>query len=258
MRCHRRMRGLSDAAETPADDDDDMDEGQAANTGWADEVQELMVHGRDREAAELAARHLRDPETATSPTRGDTTMGPLEQLAELGPLLGHVTSAIMPEDLDSPTSCANFTVRGVLGHMIGGATQFAAAFRGASPPSASSDVSQGADVVARAQDALAGLVGAVASPGALDRTIASPFGEMPGDAFARFVVLDGLVHGWDIATAIGQTYAPSDALVAEADAFARRAIAPAMRDGDTFAAVVEPPADATPIEQLAAFTGRRI
>ena len=185
-------------------------------------------------------------------------MGPLEQLDELGPLLGQVTSAITPEDLDSPTACTNFTVRGVLGHMIGGATQFAAAFRGASPPEAPSDVAQNPDVVARTQAALAGLMGAVASPGALERTIASPFGEMPGDAFARLVVLDGLVHGWDLATATGQTYAPSDTLVAEADTFARQAIAPAMRDGDTFAAAVEPPADATPIEQLVAFTGRRI
>jgi uncharacterized protein (TIGR03086 family) len=236
-----------------------MDEGQPANSGWADDVQQLMLHGRDREAAELAARYLRDTEIATTtPTRGDTIMGPLEQLDELEPLLGQVTSAITPADLDAPTPCTNFAVRGVLGHMIGGATLFAAAFRGESPPAVPAGAAEGPDVVARAQDALTGLMGAIRSPGALDRTIAAPFGEMPGDAFARFVVLDGLVHGWDLATAIGQTYAPSDALVAEADAFARRAIVPAMRDGDTFAAVVEPPADATPIEQLAAFTGRRV
>ena len=101
-------------------------------------------------------------------------------------------------------------------------------------------------------------MGAIRSPGALDRTVAAPFGEMPGEAFARFVVLDGLVHGWDLATATGQTYAPSAALVAAADGFARQAIAPEMRDGDTFAAAVAPPAGATPIEALAAFTGRNI
>jgi uncharacterized protein (TIGR03086 family) len=81
---------------------------------------------------------------------------------------------------------------------------------------------------------------------------------MPGDAFARFVVLDGLVHGWDLATATQQAYEPSDRLVEEVDAFARQAIAPAMRDGDTFADALEPPAGATSIERLAAFTGRRI
>ena len=183
-------------------------------------------------------------------------MGPLEQLDELEPLLGHVASGIRPDDLDAPTPCANFTVRGVLGHMTGGATQFAAAFRGDPAPGIADDLDDGADVVARTGNALAGLMGAIRSPGALDRTMATPFGELRGDAFARFVVLDGLVHGWDIAIATDQTYEPSDALVAEADAFARQAIAPTMRDGDTFAAALEPPIGATPIERLAAFTGR--
>jgi uncharacterized protein (TIGR03086 family) len=256
------MRGLPDAASAVLRHDDDMHERDTADTGWADEVQQLILHGRDREATELAARHLQnDPTATTSPTRGDitmATMGPLEQLDELEPLLGRVASGIGADDLDAPTPCANFTVRGVLGHMIGGSTQFAAAFRGEAPPEVPAGVAAGPDVVARAGDALAGLMSAIRSPGALDRTVAAPFGEMPGDAFARFVVLDGLVHGWDIATATRQTYEPSDAFVAEVDAFAHQAIAPAMRDGDTFADALEPPAGATPIERLAAFTGRSI
>jgi uncharacterized protein (TIGR03086 family) len=255
------MRGLPDAASAVLHHDDDMQERDPADTGWADEVQHLILHGRDREATELAARHLQhEPTATTSPTRGDITMtmGPLEQLDELEPLLGNVASGITADDLDTPTQCANFTVRGVLGHMTGGATRFAAAFRGELPPEVLADFAEGPDVVARAGDALAGLMSAIRSPGALDRTVAAPFGEMPGDAFARFVVLDGLVHGWDLATATRQAYEPSDALVAEVDAFARQAIAPAMRDGDTFADAYEPPAGATPIERLAAFTGRSI
>ncbi len=185
-------------------------------------------------------------------------MGPLEQLDELEPLLGHVASGIAPDDLDAPTPCATFTVRGVLGHMIEGATQFTAAFLGETPSAVAADVADGPEVVARAGGALAGLMEAIRSPGALDRTVATPFGEMPGDAFARFVVLDGLVHGWDLATATAQQYEPSDALVAEVDAYARQAIAPGMRDGDTFAVAVDPPATATPIERLAAFTGRSV
>jgi uncharacterized protein (TIGR03086 family) len=76
--------------------------------------------------------------------------------------------------------------------------------------------------------------------------------------FARFVALDGLVHGWDLATATGQAYDPPTELVEEVDGFARQAIADPMRDGDTFAAAVEPPADATAMERLAAFTGRTV
>ncbi|MBK5287881.1 MAG: TIGR03086 family protein [Acidimicrobiia bacterium] len=185
-------------------------------------------------------------------------MGPLEQLDQLGPLLGQVASGVTPADLDSPTPCANFTVRGVLDHMLRGASGFAAAFRGEPAPQLPDDIGDGPDVVAIAGAKLGDLIAAIQSPGALDRTVAAPFGEMPGEAFARFVVLDGLVHGWDLAVATRQSYEPSDELVADVEAFARQAIADPMRDGDTFAAATTAPAGATPIERLAALTGRTV
>jgi uncharacterized protein (TIGR03086 family) len=184
-------------------------------------------------------------------------MGPLEQLDQLEPLLGRVASGITPDALHAPTPCANFDVHGVLGHMIGGATMFAAGFRGEAAPAAPV-VADGPEVVAQAGAALGQLMGAIRSPGALDRVVAAPFGEVPGEVFARFVVLDGLIHGWDLAVATKQSYDPPADLVAAVDAFARQAIAPEMRDGDTFAAAVEPPAGATPIQRLAAFTGRQV
>ncbi|MDQ1712558.1 MAG: hypothetical protein QOE45_2008 [Frankiaceae bacterium] len=181
-------------------------------------------------------------------------MDPLEQFDRLGPVLGGVVATIGPDDLDRATPCADLTVRGVLEHMIGGATAFAAAFRGEPAP----DVAVAADPVAAFGEALGGLAGAVQSPGALDRTIAAPFGDVPGATFAGFVVLDGLVHGWDLATATGQPYAPPDALVAAVDAYAREAIVPSMRAAGMFAPPVEAPAGATPIERLVAFTGRAV
>jgi len=184
-------------------------------------------------------------------------MGPLDQLDLLEPLLVGVASGITPDALHAPTPCANFDVHGILGHMIGGATMFAADFRGEPPPPAP-DVADGPEVVAQVGAALGELMGAIRSPGALDRTVTAPFGEVPGDVFARFVVLDGLVHGWDLAVATKQAYEPPTELVAAVDAFARQAIADEMRDGDTFAAAVEPSDGATPIERLAAFTGRRV
>ena len=179
-------------------------------------------------------------------------MDVLSQLDELGPLLGGVMGGLRPDQLDVPTPCADFTVRGVLEHMVGGATAFAAGFRGeqAQAPDTS-------DPLAAIGPALSDLVGAIQAPGALDRTIEAPFGTVAGQTFARFVVLDGLVHGWDLATATGQPYEPSDALVAEVHAFAVDALAP-LRDGTTFAEPTEAPPSATPIERLAAFTGRSV
>lgn len=178
-------------------------------------------------------------------------MDALTQLDQLGPPLGGVVAAIRPDQLDDPTPCDDFTVRGVLEHMISGATAFAAAYRGTTP--AEPDLH---DPLGTFNDVLGDLVAAVSAPGALDQTVQAPFGPIPGDTFARFVVLDGLVHGWDMAVATGQPYEPPDELVAAADAFARQAIDP-LRDGTTFADAVEPAPDASPIERLARYTGRR-
>jgi uncharacterized protein (TIGR03086 family) len=179
-------------------------------------------------------------------------MDPLTQLGQVGPLLAGVAGNLGPDDLDRPTPCAEFTVRGVLEHMIGGATAFAAAYRQETP--SEPDLT---DPLAGFGPALENLFGAVTAPGALDKTIAAPMGDLPGDVFARFIALDGLVHGWDLATATGQPYDPPDELVAEVEAFARQTIDP-LRDGQTFDQAVEPAPDATPIERLAAYTGRRL
>src|SRR5882724_10209746 len=195
-------------------------------------TQELIDLGRDREAVAAA-------------TRGRPRDG-AEQLDAIIPMLEAIVTGITDDQLALPTPCATFTVAGVLEHMIGGATAFAPAFRG--------DGEAAAPLTGSPQDrfrvAMAELASAVHAPGALDRTISAPFGDVPGAVFARYVAFDGLVHGWDLATSTGQTYAPPDALIVEVDDFARSLLAPEMRDGDTFAAAVDVPADATPLQRL--------
>lgn len=180
-------------------------------------------------------------------------MDPRDQLDEILPRLTQLVASIDESQLDAATSCAKFAVRDILEHMVGGAAMFAAAFRGETPrPPAPT-----ANLVDAFPLALNDLRAAVDSPGALERTINAPFGEVPGDTFARFVAMDGLIHGWDIATATGQPYDPPADVVAAVDAFARQAIADDMRDGDTFAAATDPPAGASPLVRLVAFTGRQ-
>jgi uncharacterized protein (TIGR03086 family) len=209
-------------------------------------VTRLIELGRDREAAELGVARVEDAHDGGGP------LEPLAQLDQLGPILATVVGGIAPAQLDDPTPCASFTVRGVLDHMVGGATAFAAAFRGADPAEPPAG-----DVLDAFLPALTDLAAAMHEPGALDRTVAAPFGDVPGDTFARFAVLDGLVHGWDLATATGQAYDPPRALVDAVTSFATGALDP-LRDGETFAAATEPPADATPMERLVACTGRQI
>ena len=216
-----------------------------AVTSWQADVERLVQLGRDREAASLALGSLCPPDLQGA------TMKVLDQFDALFPAVGDVVGRLEPEQLDAPTACSEFTVRGVLEHMIGVATGFAGAFRG-EPPAPPAD----GDVLTQFGAAMTELRSAVGSTGALDRTIEAPFGQVPGDAFARFVVLDGLVHGWDISTSTGHPYAPPAELVNDVHSFARQAITPGMRQAGMFADATVPPADATPLEQLVALTGR--
>jgi uncharacterized protein (TIGR03086 family) len=250
---HPAGAGLVQAPDASAErvtEDGPMPNGLGPEPAWDDELNRLIQQGRDREAAELASHRL-------APLTQGAPMDPRTQLDEILPLLNELVAPLDGTQLDGPTPCAKFAVRNILEHMIGGATMFAAAFRGETP-AAPSEATSATPLVAAFPVAMAELLAAVHSPGALDRTIDAPFGTVPGETFARFVAMDGLVHGWDIATATGLPYHPPAAVVAEVDAFARQAISDDLRDGDTFAPAVEPPVGASPLVQLVAFTGRRV
>lgn len=216
-------------------------------TNEQDELIRLIEHGRDREAADLASL------VVSAAPEADAT-DPRSQLDEIVPLLTALVVPLTDAQLDAPTACAKFTVRGVIEHMIAGAAVFSAGFRGRAPVPNPGDT----DLVASLAVALANLRSAAHSPGAMERSITAPAGTLHSEVFARFVAMDGLVHGWDIATATGQRYDPAAELVAAVDAFTRQALTDEMRDGDTFAPALEPPVDATPLERLVAFTGRAV
>lgn len=185
-------------------------------------------------------------------------MEPTEQLATILPAITDLVEQLEPDDLDSPTPCDKFALVDVLDHMIvlGGA--FGHLFRGEEPPEQSPPERNGAVPRGEFREVMDDLLDAVTSVGAMQRTISAPVGQMPGDTFARLVAFDGLVHGWDIARAAGLPYELPDEVVTDVEAFALVAITPEMRDGDTFKARTSPPADATHIERVAAFSGRTV
>ena len=81
-------------------------------------------------------------------------------------------------------------------------------------------------------------------------------GAMTGRTFLRFAAFDLLVHSWDLAATLGTDLEVPEALVLQADAFARHVLDPWPRDGVNFApeAAVTPDADA--LGRLVAYTGR--
>ena len=238
------MAGLTDALSRDAAQDALMTDGDQ-HDARTESITDLIVLGRDREAVAAATR--------TSNQGG--AMDGVQQLDEIIPLIEAVVERIRPDQLDNPTACAKFTVTGVLEHMIGGATHFSPAFRGEAAGSAAPLEGELTDRWSRA---MAELLSSLHSPGAQERTVTAPFGEVPVAAFARYTAFDGLVHGWDLSRATGLPYDPPDSLVAEVEAFARQFVQPAMRDGDTFAAETEPPPDASRLDRLVAFSGRQV
>ncbi len=185
-------------------------------------------------------------------------MEPSEQLSIILPTLSAMVDRIEPTQLNNPTPCTEFTVHDVLDHMIVGGGSFAYWFRGEEAPGTNAPPVYGWVPAAEFRNAMDELLDAVKSPGAMERTITAPVGEMPGSTFAQFVAFDGLIHGWDLASATGLDYELPPAVIASVDEFARGALTSEMRDGDTFKEATTAPDDASQHERLVAFSGRSL
>lgn len=182
-------------------------------------------------------------------------MDVLAQYDVLVPTFQKLAAATAPGQLDQQTPCELWKVRDLFEHIIVGATTFAAIVREETAPA---EVSVGTDeaMSSTANAALADIDEAFRQPGALERIAATPFGEMPGEAFARLAAFDLICHCWDLAMATGQPISVPDDVVAEVDGFARAAVTPELRTPGLFGPEVEPSADASPLERLVAFSGR--
>ncbi len=184
-------------------------------------------------------------------------MEPRRQLDQVVPRTTAVAEQIDRARLHDPTPCSEFDIAGVLTHMITLGGQFAHLFRGEIPTEPESPRAD-AVLVKHFSRTMEDLLDAVHSPGSMERVITAPVGEMPGETFARLVALDGLIHGWDLAQATGQSYTIDDDVVVAVDQFARGAITREMRDNGLFADPTCPPPWASPLERLVAFSGRAV
>ncbi len=185
-------------------------------------------------------------------------MGPIDQLTSILPEVCDLVDRIEPGQLTAPTPCERFDVHGVLDHMITLGGSFAYLFRGEEPPPTEAPAVYGRVPATEFRTAMTDLLDAIRSDGALDRKIPTALGTMDGETFARLVAFDGLVHGWDLAAATAVPYRVDPDVVTAVAAFAHDAISDDLRDGDRFKSPTEAPGDASPIERLAAFSGRTV
>lgn len=185
-------------------------------------------------------------------------MDPIAQFDAVIDTLHPVITGIHTDQLTLPTPCAKWTVADLLAHIVGGGHAFAAAFHGTPVDTDERPTDLlGRDHVAAIDGAIDAFTDAINEPGALDREVTLPFATLPGTAVVQLASFDLMVHGWDLARATGQRYAPPDALVGYADQVGRGFVGAPLRDGDTFADEVQPEAGASPVDRLAAFAGRQ-
>ncbi len=186
------------------------------------------------------------------------TIGMMDRVvAEISALVDHVS----PDQLSGPTPCVQWTVRDLINHVCGGAQMVAMSLeKGAVPDDKLAQFmagdNLGDDFKGLFHQAMTYAAGCYKAPGAMEKMVTLPFGQMPGEAALTFGAFDVTTHAADLARATGQQ--PIDAaLYAEALAIGRQLVTPELRQPGVFDAEQDCAENASAPEQLLAFAGRK-
>jgi uncharacterized protein (TIGR03086 family) len=135
-------------------------------------------------------------------------MDPISLFARATEDAGVVIAAVDADQLGRPTPCAEWTVQVLIDHMVG-STRYLLEATGSALP-----VPSGRSTAAAYRLGRTAALKALAVPGALDQTCASPLGFDWTVAQATMgAFMDTLVHTWDLAVAIGHDPNLDDELV---------------------------------------------
>jgi uncharacterized protein (TIGR03086 family) len=187
---------------------------------------------------------------------------PLTPLATALTATGRLVDTLGGDEWDLPTPCADWTVRQLVGHIVGGNRLVARALRGDQLPPQEQlgrrdpGDQLGDDPSAAWRESADDLLAAFGAPGVLERAHTVPAGTLPGPAVLHLRVVETLVHGWDLARATGRELAVPDQL-AEAELAFSRDLLGRLPEGRTPFAPPQPVADgASALDRLAALLGR--
>ncbi|QDP95784.1 TIGR03086 family protein [Microlunatus elymi] len=181
-----------------------------------------------------------------------------ETLIKVCQLAGTITA----QDLDRPTPCQDWDLRDLLAHQLGELTGFTEAVSTGDAPPASFDpaVVDSDRLTAQWRRATSSLLDA-ATAADQDKIInLAGFGKLPVATVLRMQLLDTAVHGWDIASSIGRSYRPVDAVVTDVLGFARQiATRPEASTAFDASVAATEPAEAAPDDWATALQllGRR-
>jgi uncharacterized protein (TIGR03086 family) len=173
-----------------------------------------------------------------------------------------VVDRVEPDQLGNPTPCTEWDVRAVINHITGGATMFAECVEQGSVPDSRLGELMGGDNLG---DDFKGNYHAAsdraratfAMPGALDKTVKLPFGEMPAGVALNIAIMDVMTHAADIAKATGQSI-DDEEIIAIALNVGRQLITDDFRQPGVFDAERQAGPNASAADKLLAFAGRKV
>lgn len=172
-----------------------------------------------------------------------------------------LVARVDPTQWQDTTPCEQWDVRALVGHVITTTYAYAELLHGASAARTvelrtRQQTLAADDALTAVTDAAARAQAAFAEPGALERTVHHPMGDLPGSQLLWMRVVDNVVHGWDLATAL-HVPAVIDGVLAE-DLYQRLApLADVLMAAGYIAAPRRPlTSDAVPQERLLTLLGR--
>lgn len=195
-------------------------------------------------------------------THTDEQQGTIDSVNESNAIFRSVVANVQSDQWDLPTVNDDWTVRGVVNHIVGGSNWTTNIANGLGSVWPEGDLIGSADPLQAHQDAHDAMLAAYDDPEAWDRTMQGPMGEMPASLVLTFRTSELLHHAWDVAKATGQStdIAPeqSQALLDGMSA----GFAHFDRNDPGFQQQFMPPqpvADEAPAaDRLAAFLGKRV
>lgn len=133
-------------------------------------------------------------------------MDPLEALARATISFAEALGAVPTDSWDKPSVCDGWTVRDLADHVLGG-NRFAVGLLAGQDSSTALETALGAGFEGDPADlygpSAAAQLEAFRAPGALERIVRHPAGDISGVLFLWFRVGDLALHGWDLARSTG-------------------------------------------------------
>ncbi|MDP9239300.1 MAG: TIGR03086 family metal-binding protein [Actinomycetota bacterium] len=145
------------------------------------------------------------------------TTDPLDLYRGAAAGFGSRVHAVGSDQWEGPTPCSEWDVRELVNHLVGENRWVPEMFAGRTVAEVGDHLDGdllGADPVAAWDSSITAALDAIGEGGAMERMVHLSFGDLPGAEYVMQLFADLLIHGWDLARAIGADEHLDDTLVA--------------------------------------------